>query len=84
MARVVGLKVVALVALASVAGESWVLAPLYHTERPVHVSVVAWRAAAGGGAWRARGARVHARGGARAVHGRVRARCMGACRLQRW
>ena len=36
MARVVvGLKVVAMV-LAS-AGESWVLAPLYHTERPVHV-----------------------------------------------
>ena len=41
MARVVGLEVVATVALASVAGESWVLAPLYHTERPVHVLLVA-------------------------------------------
>eukprot|EP01043_Picozoa_sp_COSAG02_P006579 COSAG02_NODE_188_length_30307_cov_341.858746_18_plen_123_part_00 len=87
--------------LASVAGESWVLAPLYHIERPVHVSAVAWRAVAGGGGrrraarvrrGRARArarrcaaratwarectraavrARVHARGGARAVHGRV-------------
>ena len=72
MARVVGLKVVAMVVLASVASESWVLAPLYHIERPVHVSAVAlcdaWcarRAAAGGGA-------------------RLRARCMGACRFQHW
>ena len=73
------LKLVALVVLASVAGESWVLAPLYHTERPVHVSAVAlcdaWCARASACTGRVRGGAraVHGRvrGGARAVHGRV-------------
>ena len=42
---VAGLEPVAMVALVSVAGESLALAPLYHAERrPVHVSLVAFRA----------------------------------------